>query len=122
MSVACICITIFIYIPAQKLQERSSTFEKAELSPKAKEKWKKVLQSDLMSSEESSSESDDVFVKPLPWRAEIVNKFFTELDAKVMEKKTSQASRQRKPRKLSVSASIRSIPHGVPKWAIKQAM
>ena len=75
-----------------------------------------------MSSEESSGESDDVFVKPLPWRAEIVNKFFTELDAKVMEKKTSQASRQRKPRKLSVSASIRSIPHGVPKWAIKQAV
>lgn len=87
-----------------------------------KEKWKKVLQSDLMSSEESSTESDDVFVKPIPWRAEIVNKFFVELDAKVVEKKTSQASRQRKPRKMSVSPSSRSVPRGVPKWAIKNSV
>ena len=82
----------------------------------------KVLQSDLMSSEESSTESDDVFVKPIPRRAEIVNKFFVELDAKVEEKKTSQASRQRKPRKMSVSPSSRSVPRGVPKWAIKNSV
>ena len=53
-----------------------SIFEKAEMTPKSKEKWRKILKSDLMSSEESASESDDVFVKPIPWRSDVVTNFF----------------------------------------------
>ncbi len=67
----------------QKLQERTSVFEKAELTPKA------------VSSEESTPECDDVFVKPIPWRipwrSQLVNHFFEELDTKNLEKKTAQA-------------------------------
>ena len=42
----------------QKLQERTSVFEKAVLTPKAKEKWRKVLKPEYMSSEESTPECD----------------------------------------------------------------
>lgn len=88
------------------------------MSPKAKEKWNKVLQAEVMSSEESGPEEDDMFVKPLPWRSELVNKFFAELDEKSTERKTAQALRQRKKRIISVHASIRGAPPGLPKWAI----
>ena len=50
-----------------------------------------MLVADAMSSEESGSEADDMFVRPLPWRSDLVNKFFSELDGKSMEKKTPQA-------------------------------
>ena len=55
---------------------------------------RKVLKVEVMSSEESSSESDDVFVKPIPWRSDLVTTFFGELDKKSCEKKTAQANRQ----------------------------
>lgn len=104
----------------QKLQERTSIFEKAELAPKAKEKWRKVLKPEYISSEESSPESDDVFVKPIPWRSELVANFFEGLDKKNLEKKTSQANRQRKVRKVSMNASDRSIPQVSPNWAVNK--
>lgn len=37
------------------------------MPPKTKEKWSKVLQAEVMSSEESGPEENDMFVKPLPW-------------------------------------------------------
>ena len=89
------------------------------MSPKAKEKWNKVLQAEVMSSEESRPEESDMFVKPLPWRSDLVNNFFAELDEKGMERKTAQALRQRKKRIMSVHASTRSAPSGLPKRAIK---
>lgn len=87
---------------------------------KAKEKWKKVLTADFISSEESSSENDDVFVKPIPWRSDLVSNFFEELDKKIKEKKTSQANRQRKVRRLSIHSSDRVIPQGLPLWAVSK--
>ena len=92
----------------QKLQERTSVFEKCELTPKAKEKWRKVLKPEYMSSEESTPECDDVFVKPIPWRSQLVNHFFEELDTKNLEKKTAQANRQRKIRKISMNNTDKS--------------
>ena len=59
----------------QKLLERNYIFDKAELAPKDKEKWRKVLKAELISSEESSQENDDVFVKHIPWRSTLVNNF-----------------------------------------------
>ena len=102
----------------QKLQERTSIFHKSDMSPKAKEKWSKVLQPDVMSSEESGQEGEDMFVRKLPWRSELVNNFFGELDERSLEKKTAQAKRQRKKRMFSVNVSARSPPPGLPKWAI----
>ena len=110
---------MFIYHLIQKLQERASIFQKSDLPPKTKEKWSKVLVADAMSSEESGSEADDMFVRPLPWRSDLVNKFFSELDDKSMEKKTPQALRQRKKRMLYVNVSTRTPSNGLPRWAMK---
>ena len=87
------------------------------MSPKAKEKWSKVLPPDVMSSEESGPEGEDMFVRKLPWRSMLVDNFFAELDGKSL-KKTAQAIRQRKKRMFSVNVSARSPPSGLPKWAI----
>lgn len=90
------------------------------MAPKAKEKWRKVLKAEMMSSEESAPESDDVFVKPIPWRSTLVNNFFEDLDTKRLEKKTAQANRQRKVRRISTYSSTRSIPEGMPTWAVNK--
>ena len=81
------------------------------MTPKAKDKWSKVLQPDIMSSVESGPEGDDMFVQKLPWRSELVDNFFAELDGKSLEK-TAQAKRQRKKRMFSVNISTRSAPSG----------
>ena len=72
-----------------------------------------------MSSEESDPEEDDMFVKPLPWRSDLVNKFLADLDERKTEHKTPQALRQRKKRIVSVHISTRDAPPGLPKWALK---
>ena len=108
-----------VYYLIQKLQECTSIFQKSDLPPKTKEKWSKVLVADAMPSEESSAEADNMFVRPLPWRSDLVNTFFSELDDKSMEKKTPQALRQRKKRMLSVNKSTRTPPNGLPRWAMK---
>ena len=89
------------------------------MPPKTKEKWSKVLQAEVMSSEESGPEENDMFVKPLPWRSDLVNKFLAELDDRSTERKTPQALRQRKKRVLSAYVSTRGAPPGLPKWALK---
>lgn len=48
-----------------------------------------------------------MFVKPLPWRSDLVNKFLTELDERSTERKTPQALRQRKQIIVSVNVSTR---------------
>ena len=89
------------------------------MPPKTKEKWSKVLLAEVMSSEESGPEEEDMFVKPLPWHSDLVNKFLAELDERSTERKTAQALRQRKKRIISVHVSTRSAPPGLPKWALK---
>lgn len=86
---------------------------------KARDKWAKVFRPDVMSSEESCSDSEDIFVKPIMWREHLVDNFFGELDKKSMELKTAQARRQRKKRIISTTASTRPVPADLPKWAIK---
>ena len=90
------------------------------MAEKTKEKWNKALIPELISSEESDHENEDaVFVKQLPWRADLVNDFFSQLDSKVTESKSVQARRQRKKRITSTTSSTREIPLGLPKWAVK---
>ena len=60
-----------------------------------------------------------MYVKPLPWRAEVVTRFYAEVDKKARELKTPQAHRQRMARRISTVKSKRPIPEGLPKWAIK---
>ena len=91
------------------------------MTESTKEKWNKVLVPEVISSEESDSGENEeiVYVKPLPWRSELVNNFFAQLDDKIAETKSAQARRQRKKRMVSISNSTRKVPTGLPKWAVK---
>ncbi len=55
-------------------------------------KWLSVLDVSMMSSEESGE--DELYVKPLVWRAPNVTNFFIGLDSTFMKNKSAQARRQ----------------------------
>ena len=57
-----------------------------------------------MSSEESD-EDDSIIIHPLPWRSEYVNKMFKKIDDYSYARKSSQAKRQLKPRKIGLPSS-----------------
>ena len=58
----------------QKLQEQRATLNKSSMPQKDRDKWGKVLVAEMMSSEESDEENEEVIaVKPLPWRTEKVS-------------------------------------------------
>ena len=64
--------------------------------------WKKIFNTEFMSSDESGEEDGSAvfIVKKLPWRSERVSNFFERLDTARASRKTEQASRQTKPRSL----------------------
>ena len=95
-----------------------AVFKKLSLPAKDKAKWERVLESNMMSSEDSCSESDDVMIKKIPWRSQVVTNFMMKLDQKSSELKSPLGKRLRKERQLSESPSQRDIPLGIPKWAI----
>ena len=75
---------------------------------------------DCMSSEDSGDD-DTLVVKPLPWRSDLVNRFFDNLDKQNMEEKSSQAKRQLKAR-LTGAPSSRSACVPLPRWALKPTL
>ena len=93
--------------------------KKSPLPEKDKDKWGKVLVADVMSSEESAPENEEMLlVKPLPWRSEKVSQFFQQLDEKTERAKKAQARRQRKQRVISNEFSVRPRPIiALPTWA-----
>lgn len=103
----------------QKLQERIATLNKAKLSEKDREKWSKVFVTEMMSSEESDDGDDSpIVVRPLPWRSNRVDNFFSQLDKRNREHKSPQARRQMKER-IFGNQSSRPAPCGrdIPEWA-----
>ena len=105
----------------QRRAERESEFQRMSYSDSDREKWKKVLVTQLMSSDESDNEENQaVFVvKELPWRSDKVTAFFEKLDGVRRSRKTEQASRQTKRRVRKGVMSSRPPPHGFPTWAVK---
>lgn len=92
---------------------------RSKIEQRDKDKWSKVMVVSMMSSEESGDGGDEVLIRrKLPWRAERVNHFFTQLDDSVKAEKSSQARRQMKPRVSSEASSSRAIPVGMAKWAV----
>ena len=85
-------------------------------------KWKKILVTEFMSSDESGEEDERAvfIVKKIPWRSERVSSFFQRLDAARTSRKTEQASRQTKPRVHKDLISSRPAPRGFPTWAVIQ--
>ena len=65
------------------------------LNDKDKEKWMKVITTEVSSEDSESEDADTIVFKPLPWRSQRVTKFFYTLD-NVKASKSSQAQRQRK--------------------------
>lgn len=95
------------------------------MEEKTKEKWKKVMESEFISSEESANdeEGDDIIIiKPLLWRADKVSRFFHQLDEKSLANKTPQARRQRKCRVISSDPSDRPQPEAnkFPAWSLTE--
>ena len=85
-------------------------------------KWKKILVTEFMSSDESGEEDERAvfIVKKVPWRSERVSSFFQRLDTARTSRKTEQASRQTKPRVYKDLISSRPAPRGFPTWAVIQ--
>lgn len=71
----------------------------------------------MMSSEESGTEnSEDIYVKPLPWRASRVARFMQSLDDKALKTKSAVKAPNEK-RVLSKDMSTRQKPEGkFPPW------
>lgn len=97
----CIIITI-----TQKLESRKAALERtSSISAEKKVKWKEVLVSSFVSSEESDEEDVDgeakqfLYVKALPWRAAKVSKFMKQIDDKVKKAQSNRARQQTLPRK-----------------------
>ena len=42
---------------------------------KDKEKWRKIMSPDMMTSEESMSENEELMIVPLTWRSKMVTTF-----------------------------------------------
>jgi len=93
---------------------------RSKIEQRDKDKWSKVMVVSMMSSEESGEDGgDEVLIRrKLPWRAERVNHFFTQLDDSVKAEKSPQARQQMKPCVSSEASSSRAIPVGMVKWAV----
>ena len=84
-----------------------------------KEKWEKVLTSEMMSSEVSTSEKGEEILKvnKPSWRKTVVENMFEKLDRASYNNKSPQAKRQMKRRVLG-EVSNRSRIEGAPKWVV----
>ena len=83
-------------------------------------KWKRVLITGLISSDESETEDDKavLVVKELTWRSDKVSSFFMKLDSAHDARKSEQATRQTKPHLCKGVTSSRSALSHLPSWAI----
>ena len=93
----------------QKLDNRKSALERANsMSEEMKTKWREVLFTSFISSEESGEEEIDgemepvLYVKTLPWRAAKVNRFRKQMDEKFKKRQSKRGKRQTLPRKPGV--------------------
>ncbi len=112
-------IVPYYIIAIQKLHERLATLTKASGPDIEKEKWKKVLLPDVISSEESDIEDEGVIIiKLLVWCSQRVSGMFRDLDDAGQQQKSGQARRQQRTRVIGTCPSTRAMPDGLPKWAV----
>ena len=78
------------------------------MSEEMKTKWREVLFTSFISSEESGEEEIDgemelvLYVKTLPWRDAKVNRFMKQMDEKFKKRQSQRAKRQTRPRKPGI--------------------
>ena len=82
----------------QRLEERLSAFNRLSYNDVDREKWKQILVTEVISSDESESEDRKgvFFAKNLQWRSDTVTRFFSKLDDAQKSRKSEQAARQTK--------------------------
>ena len=104
----------------QRCAERDSQFNRMSYTEADRTKWKKVLLTEYISSDESGEEDGQAvfFVKELTWGSVRVSSFFEKLDKARDVRKSEQASRQTKPRIKNKLVSSRPPPSSAPSWAI----
>ena len=102
------------------MEARKSVFLKtSSLTDPQRDLLKTVMVKDFMSTEESGEDEQDgerkpvIIVKPLPWRARRIDRFFKQLDQKACKNRSRQSRQQTLPRVIG-SASTRSKPAGFP--------
>ena len=80
--------------------------------------WTKVLIPEMMSSEESDMDEEEVLkVHTYPWRSSKVSRMFKQLDIVALKDKTPQSRRQRKRRTVGeCSGRERPTEHNLPNW------
>ena len=85
------------------MTERKASLQKITIKKglRQQKKWEKVFHNDMMSSEDSIEEDNEEMlkVKTLPWRAEIVNKIFGDLDVIKKKIKVLKQKGSRRPEK-----------------------
>ena len=107
-----------MYSLAEKKEREAAILKNSKLTPDQRTKWLQVAKKEYMSSEESGDD-DSITVHPLPWRSGYVSKMFGKIDTFVNSKKSSQARRQMKERKVGTPSSRPPPPTGcAPEWAI----
>lgn len=107
----------------QKLHDRKAALEKVAFQREGhRELWENVIVLELMSSEESAAELEDVYmVKTLPWRSQKIDTMFQSLDMAAEKAKTPQARRQTKKR-YNGGISDREKPSGsLPSWVFAKS-
>ena len=103
----------------QKLKKRRTAFLKTNaLNQTQKEKWAPCLVAEMISSEESDDENEEFKVRPLPWRSDKVDSFFSSLDMKSNKNRSKKSAMMTIHRTKGLS-SDRSRPSDVPDWALK---
>ena len=102
----------------QKLEARKCALLKtSSLTDAQRNLWKQVMVKDFMSSEESGEDEQEgerkpvIVIKPLPWRAGRLERFFKQLDKKASKYKSKQSRQQTLPRIVG-SVSTRRKPAG----------
>ncbi|CAI8017551.1 hypothetical protein GBAR_LOCUS10650 [Geodia barretti] len=104
-------------VTRKKREREGAVLKNSKFTEEQRKKWLGVMKRDYMSSEESGDD-DFIVLHRLPWRSDYVTKMFSKIDAYVISKKSSQAKRQMKLRRLGVP-STRPKPQNAPDWTVK---
>ena len=105
------------YYLQKKREREGAIMRNGKFTSEQRSKWLKVTKKEYISSEESADD-DFIVLHPLPWRSDYVTRMFSKIDAYIINKKSSQAKRQMKRRRLG-NISTRPKPKDAPDWAVK---
>lgn len=111
------CVIDLPYCLQKKKEREAAILKNSKLTPDQRTKWLTVTKKEYMSSEESG-EDDTITVHPIPWQSDYVSKMFNKIDSFIVRKKSCQARRQMKERKIGTPSNRTPPGSDAPEWAI----